>query len=239
MEKEINIADILRDKSTGTKLYSPAFGECILLHVNDDTEYFPIIARYKDGLSNIAFRSDGKYVPSSECILFPSSSMRNWQKFAWKKGDVLVSNDGKTEVLFEKFKDENYTSFVGRHALYYLDNDDTLYYNDVDFYKTDFFGIETGDAAQCYINTIEERLDGKLNMETLEIEPAKPKWTPKPFDKILTRDRDDEPWTADFFSHKENGSFVGIGGSLSDKCIPYNEETARLIGTTKSLEDLK
>lgn len=34
-------------------------------------------------------------------ILVPSKEMRDWEKFSWKKGDMLVSNDGGTEVIFD------------------------------------------------------------------------------------------------------------------------------------------
>lgn len=41
--------------------------------------------------------------------------------------------------------------------------------------ETQGYHIEDKDAAQTYINAIEERLGGKLNLETLEIEkPKKP-----------------------------------------------------------------
>ena len=40
---------------------------------------------------------------------------------------------------------------------------------------TQDFDIETEDAAKTYISTIEKRLGGKLNRETLEVEkPKKP-----------------------------------------------------------------
>lgn len=39
-----------------------------------------------------------------------------------------------------------------------------------DGFKTEYFTLETGDAAQTYIKTIEKRLGGKLNRETLEVE---------------------------------------------------------------------
>lgn len=32
-----------------------------------------------------------------------------------EKGDVLVSNDGKCKVIFERFDDDTYTSFVGKY----------------------------------------------------------------------------------------------------------------------------
>lgn len=38
MEKELNIAAILKDKPKGTKLRSPIFGECEVRHINDDID---------------------------------------------------------------------------------------------------------------------------------------------------------------------------------------------------------
>ena len=37
METKINIAAILKDKSTGLRLYSPIFGECTFCCVCEDT----------------------------------------------------------------------------------------------------------------------------------------------------------------------------------------------------------
>ena len=37
MEEKINIAEILKDKKDGIRLYSPIFGECEFCHVREDT----------------------------------------------------------------------------------------------------------------------------------------------------------------------------------------------------------
>lgn len=61
----------------------------------------------------------------------------------------------------------------------------------------------------------------------------KPKWTPKPFDRVITR-TPDTPWTANFFSHIDSD---GIKNCIDDRyimCLPYNDETAKLIGTTNN-----
>lgn len=61
----------------------------------------------------------------------------------------------------------------------------------------------------------------------------KPKWTPKPFDRVITR-TPYTPWTANFFSHIDSD---GVKNCIDDKylmCLPYNEETAKLIGTTNN-----
>ena len=71
-----------------------------------------------------------------------------------------------------------------------------------------------------------------------QIVDLNPKWTIKPFDRVITRNDDDDIWTANIFSHMDSrGEYVTIGcvGGYT-YCIPYNEETAKLIGTTNNVE---
>lgn len=65
----------------------------------------------------------------------------------------------------------------------------------------------------------------------------KPKVEFKPFDKVVVRDKEDLVWFADLFSHidKENNRFACVG-NFWNVCLPYNEETAKLIGTTNNVE---
>ena len=62
----------------------------------------------------------------------------------------------------------------------------------------------------------------------------KPKWTPKTFDNVITRVHNKAIWTANIFSHiDQHGKYVTIGCiSGYTYCLPYNDETAHLIGTT-------
>ena len=64
-----------------------------------------------------------------------------------------------------------------------------------------------------------------------KVERFDPK-TLQPFDKVLVRD-DDCYWTADLFSHIDEGINVRICCSCFRwrQCIPYNEETKHLVGT--------
>lgn len=169
MEAKINIAEILKDKPQGTKLYADAFGELSIVDIYTKDEIgINLLNRHRDEL---LFYSDGRYCTCGEPILFPSKEMRDWRKFAWKKGDVLVSNNGKREVLFETWENDSYTKFVGLHCLITNDNEEVEYDNGTTVFNTNGFkGTEAEDAAQTYINTIEERLGGKLNHETLEVE---------------------------------------------------------------------
>lgn len=57
----------------------------------------------------------------------------------------------------------------------------------------------------------------------------------KPFDQVLVRDADTQPWKCGIFSHcdkNENLKYACVG-SLYAQCIPYNENTAHLVGTAK------
>lgn len=171
VEVKINIVEILKDKPLGTKLYSSACGKCRLVEV-DDKSFKISFYNSKFGFMNGGegyLDKNGKLYDDGECVVFPSKEMRDWSKFAWKKGDVLVSNDGSTEVIFDGWYDDTYTSFYGKH---YLDseNENNIKYFEGFVCTTEKYFLEDKDVAQTYINTIEERLDGKLNRETLEIE---------------------------------------------------------------------
>lgn len=179
MEEKINKAAILKDKPQGTKLYSSACGKCELKEA-DDKSFKVSFYSSKFGFMNGGegtFDKNGNLYDDGECVIFPSREMRDWSKFAWKKGDVLVCTDGKAEVIFERFEDDNYTSFVGKHYLESYGKDGNLLdYEQEHIGNTANYTKESDETIQCYINTIEERLGGKLNRETLEIEPAQPEF---------------------------------------------------------------
>ena len=322
MEAEINIVEILKDKPQGTKLYSSACGKCKLEEV-DDKSFKISFYSSKFGFMNGGegyLDKNGKLYDDGECVVFPSKEMRDWSKFQWKKGDVLVSNDGGTEVIFDKWYDDTYTNFYSKH---YLNSEDenNIKYNEAFLCTTERYSLVDKDTAQTYINTIEKRLGGKLNLETLEIEKQlefkdgdivalvvrkcthiaifqsrqeayigfhavlcqndellleepfredvgdielrlatdsekqqlfdalekegkawdaekkqivdlKPNIELKPFDKVLVRDFSREKWSISFFCFKKEDLYVCLHHCSWNQCIPYNEETAHLLGTT-------
>lgn len=65
--------------------------------------------------------------------------------------------------------------------------------------------------------------------------PKKPKFDPKtlmPFDRVLVRD-DGARWECDLFSRIDNGVYRYICvGDVCEYCIPYNDDTKHLVGTT-------
>lgn len=61
----------------------------------------------------------------------------------------------------------------------------------------------------------------------------------KPFDQVLVRDSEQSIWKIGIYSHYEKESplpYICVGSYYS-QCIPYNEETAHLIGTNKPYKE--
>lgn len=172
MKEKINIAEILRDKPVNTKLYSPLFSEVFFSHVSRGG----IAVEHNGGTS--LFFSSGKFYDydGAEPLLFPSKEMRDWSKFAWKKGDILVNKDAEVHIIFDGFKDDTYKTFHGHYYLWEEEGSIVNFEENEDYMQTSEFYKANKEEAQTYINTIEERLGGKLNMETLEIEKAQPEF---------------------------------------------------------------
>lgn len=172
MGQELIVAEILKNKPHGIKLYSPIFGACTFCYIKDESSDICVRRPYNE---MSYFNFDGVYHSGGERLLFPSNEMRDWSKFVWERGNILVSNDGNTEVIFDKWYDDTYTSFYCKH---YFNNEDEnkIVYYETFLCTTERYSLEDKDSIQTYINTIEERFGGKLNRETLEIEKAQPEF---------------------------------------------------------------
>lgn len=179
MEIKINIAAILKDKPQGTKLYDWLHNIDVELDTISTTDTETVVWCTNETNNNTTchrgyseFGTERGY-PDGLQILFPSKEMRDWSKFAWKKGDVLVSKHGTKEVIFDGFDDDYYVTFKGKHALETIEGE-SEYKGESDdgynYFYTEIYYLESEDAAQTYINTLEKILGGKLNRETLEIE---------------------------------------------------------------------
>lgn len=166
----MDIYEILKGVPAGTELYTPMCGEVAFTYLASSKEAGEAIwTANKNG--EFTFNKNGRWMEGGEVMLFPSDKMRDWSKFSWKKGDVLVTEDGATHIIFEKFTDDTYTIFAGKY--YYCKDGKKKGYSYLREYNnasTECFTSETEDAAKTYISFIEKRLDGKLNRETLEVE---------------------------------------------------------------------
>ena len=163
METKINITTILKDKPKGTKLYSTVHGKCTFKSITD--EIFKInFCTSKFGLTQTGecvLIKFGNMFDGGECVVFPSKEMRDWSKFAWKRGDVLI-NDAGYKIFFDKWENDDYTRFFGSVKVHCYDTED--------------YTLASKEEAQEFIKSIEKTYGGKLNLETLEIEKAQPEF---------------------------------------------------------------
>ena len=114
--KESKILKVLEKVSSGTKLYSTAFGN---LELESIIEAFgnKRIKLMEENRDRRIYLPDGRYRKEGEITLYPSKRMREWGKFAWKKGDVLVNSCG-TYCIFEEFSGYPYTTFLAKFTNY-------------------------------------------------------------------------------------------------------------------------
>ena len=214
------------------KLYSPIYGTVGLLKVDSNSEYSikTVTSIDRPGSFTPYGRLYEKY-PSAECLLFPSSEMRDWTKF-FKRGDVVRSIDDGAQAVFKGWESDDYTSFYASivHHAEVDEWDEDIVFAVESFYK------EYEEFARGFIVDAEEHYNGKYNPETLQVEPVKPKvpFNLKPFDKVLVRDDPNQKWTVDMFSYynREDNDYPYICvGNHYCHCLPYNEQTAHLVGT--------
>lgn len=328
MGNKINVAEILKDKSQGTKLYDLLRNidvELDKVHTTDVGTYIECTSTNEVG-STLLF--DYSKLGTEKCwleglrILLPSKNMRDWGKFAWKKGDVLINSCG-FQCIFKEWASDDYTKFNGC----YSNSRDG--YENVSNAETAKFDKLDNNIAYGYVREIERKLGGILNLETLDIEKAQPEFKDgdivcmmdrfdnyrfifiyrneddenfyyhahktrngfvnlgeneylskprnysvhlatdlekqqlfdalakngkawdaekkmivdlkkkvelKPFDKVVVRCSEADRWSIDFFSYKAPNGYICTGDAWFGYCLPYNEETAKLIGTTKDME---
>lgn len=212
MEEKINKAAILKDKPKGTKLYTIlSDSECFLDEASEDSIYIDIDNRERFWCLS-AYGSTHSF-PNGCVLLFPSKEMRDWSKFAWKKGDVLINSSG-FQCIFKEWASDDYTKFNGC----YSNSRDG--YEDVSNAETAKFDKLDNNIAYGYVREIERKLGGILNLETLDIEKAQPEFKDGDivcmmdrFDNyrfiFIYRNEDDENFY--YHAHITRNGFVNLG----------------------------
>ena len=255
MNENLNLVEILKDCPKGIKLYSTIFGDVKFNHVENDT--YPIVLDVRKGFK-FRVSQDGRYMNdfNGECTLFPSKEQRDWSKFNPKKnglvstcefkdGDILSYQNARlshrTIYIYRYHKRLNTSYYVAlsfdpKKSLMICDKGGLALngYNDT-------VRFATKDEKKKLFQTIKDN-GYKWNAKTKTLEKlVKPKFDPKTlkaFDKVLVRLTKDCIWNATFFSHYDKevswGCYPCVTTSCKsyDKCIPYNDETKHLLGTS-------
>ena len=108
-----------------------------------------------------------------------------------------------------------------------------LRFTELKVYKNGKYSIFT--EAECVVFPSKDQRDwSKFTAPWYMKEKFDPK-TLQPFDKVLVRDTKTTNWKCKFFSNiseSKNNYFV-CTDSIWKHCIPYNDKTKYLVGTTK------
>ena len=113
-DKVTNIAEILKDRPKGTRLYSTELGILRLIEVRCYGSDERIFLKTEDG-KIITYLADGKRSPKEEVTLYPSERIHDWKIFTWKKGDILKC--GSAYIAFNGFKDDEYFLIKGNYFI--------------------------------------------------------------------------------------------------------------------------
>jgi hypothetical protein len=108
-------------------------------------------------------------------------------------------------------------------------NKETFYYNDGKAYR----GI-----GECVLFPSKEQRDWSKFVPTWKTKKEVVKVTLHPFDKVLAWSIEPETWGADIFSHYDSDNVLPIWciGGYYKEVIPYNKDTAHLLGTSDKPE---
>lgn len=220
MNEDIDLTKILKDCPKGTVLWSDDYGKVEFLCIDTSFSH-PIRTIRTDGNSS-SYTKEGWCdvdFPAS-CLLWPSKDQRDWSKFTapWLKKE---------------------------HEHKFHEGDWVVYNNDI----CQVVKCEEGCYKLVTVSGIEKELVNEKNLSTTRLwtindetktleKLVKPKFDPKtlkPFDKVLVRDSHNAVWFCKWFSHiMDLSKFYKYAttGCLYRYCIPFNDETEHLVGTT-------
>ena len=214
--------------------------ECGTIYKVICAEHGSYIAENKYGDERCHFNNDNGVFNFRLATPEEVNAYNNQSQPKYKVGDIVKSDNSPADKIV-RVNSETYFFESGEQSdITALDDDATFYLVQLPKYKV---GECVGNVRWGYF-TITEIKDGKYifengdeeliatfdanednHIETFHREDF------QPFDKVLVRDVDCT-WVADFFSHNDEHGYVASGGLYWEQCVPFNEETRHLIGTT-------
>lgn len=154
----------------------------------------------------------------------------------FKDGDIVAVDLYRKNIrIFKEKKNENNICW-GKYYIGFSFNNDGKLIQTFKNYTADCSSdrLATEEEKQQLFDALEK--EGKaFDAEKKQIVDLKPKVELKPFDKVVVRCSKADKWSIDFFSYKVHNGYICTGDAWFGYCLPYNEETAKLIGTTNNL----
>ncbi len=196
------------------------------------------------------FTSNGLYVSSKQSHLDLFLSVPVTEQSTYKDGDILYARvkNGNCYIFIYRDNGKNKTCFYAA-----LDKDDILWVEDTRITSNNNISelrYATSDEKQKFIDVLKvskkhkakeylERFFGADEIPNLSnSEKIGKDYKFEPGQPVIGVDGGGE-WRYDLFSHynsdRQNGCYVCSGRSYS-KCLPFNEQTKHLIGTSSNQE---
>lgn len=222
-EKEtVNIAEILRNyKPNEIILYTTMFGNA----------FFKGFMRDGSGILlestitvDVALDANGRMLQSQsgECIIFPSSEMRDWNKF-FKHGDVVVNQENGCMYVFDCWAKDNFTKM---NIIDYFDKPSSFGGNEFRLkhltVKTKDFRKADGEQLKWFFDLMEQSYTIVVDCgRIVEVYNKAPGF--KQYDRVLVRNRK-QSWKIDLFSHYEQFGIYHYRtlGGYYEYCIPFD-----------------
>jgi hypothetical protein len=218
------VIDILRNCPLNHKLYSTACGDLKFTGMSNS-----IIHTHSDRFNkDIDFDEDGRLYLFDGCVsditlLYPARGNHmwsNWRDVMFSEGDFIFDEVNTKEVYifsnYDNFDKVFVRNMFGESML--MPTNHFRFASRIE--KTNFCSRFVADKP---FERTEEEEEYKFEV----------------FDKVLVRDDDNDVWKASFYSHpwtSQRGTLfhftTGCDTSGYLQCIPYNDRTKHLVGTT-------
>lgn len=197
-----------------------------IICTNRKAKIYPIVALIEsNGIEDtLTFTLDGcKYAndQKTKCDLF-------LVKQEFEDGDIVYAsaNNSIQRIIF---------IYGDKHrpcVIFGINNDKVWEYSDDSGWSYDTLRLATEDEKKKLFDALS--IKGKCwNAEKKCIEDIKPKYTFEPTEWCLMRTASNYAWCLGQFSNMDLESYVAIGGAIHKYCIPYNDKTKHLLGTTE------
>lgn len=202
-------------------------------------QYRPIIVLVDDGENEnvYALGSDGKEI-SGDTIGTNDLMLEIPEYMSFKDGDILTDWPNGNGWCIFIYKSRN-KDILSSYVTYYCDSiGNNILRFDKSLHTSILCNQSTESEKQSLIDALKESKEPKAK-EYLKrffgivMDDKYEKFEFK--QDVLVRQHDEDIWCAAQFSHKELDRYVVFGGNYFIQCIPYNEETAHLLGTKNSI----
>lgn len=241
---EVELAKQITDKSVEGRIVTRDSRSVRILSFDRKDKSRPIIALINDDATETVytFSLQGKVV-INDVVNTNDLMIEIPEYMTFKDGDVIAYDNAKNVFFIIGSKcsttDENPHYYV-KYKKGYL-----VFGTEDSFCRLKYSRLATEEEKQKFIDALKASKDQRAKAYLERFFPNNSNssnigknYEFKPFDKVLVRDNGGL-WFCSLFSHiskkQDRYKYITVTGSF-ENCIPYNEQTAHLLGTTENYE---